>query len=133
MKNDLRTRLGLEPFTVIVADSSAISRVTLAAVLSCDGYRVFQAESLHAAITRIDSNKDLDVLFADLNMPSCDSLVRYALQARSNAVVIALAGNDAVSELSDVQRYSVQACLQKPFLYKDVRQALSSIERRRAA
>ena len=133
MKNELRTKLRFAPCTVIVADRSAISRVTLAAVLSCDGYRVFQAEDLSTAITCIDSIKDFDVLFADLNVPACDSLVRHALQASTRAVVIALAGNDAVSNLSDLTRYGVQACLQKPLLYKDVRQALSTIERRRAA
>ena len=133
MKNDLRTKLRFAPSTVIVADRSALSRVTLAAVLSCDGYRVFQADDLTTAITCIDAIRDFDVLFADLNMPACDSLVRHALQATTRAVVIAMAGNDAVANVSDLKRYGVQACLQKPLLYKDVRQALSTIERRRAA
>ena len=122
------------PLVVVVAEEDAIGRATLAALLSCDGYRVFQAENLNAAISCLHRINDLTVLFADLDMPGWKSLVGYAINTSPDTFVIAMAENDAVPEISDLRRYGIQAFLQKPLLYNDVRQALSAtVEKPRAA
>jgi DNA-binding NtrC family response regulator len=134
MNNNGPTRLRGLPLVVVVAEEDAIMRATLAALLSCDGYRVFQAENLNAAISCLQRVNDLTVLFADLNMPGWKSMVDYAKQTSPDTFVIAMAGNDAIPEISDLRRYGIQAFLQKPLLYNDVRQALSvTVKRPRAA
>jgi len=50
MKEDRQTEIIGLPFVVIVAEQHPIVRASLAALLSHDGYRVFQAEDLNAAV-----------------------------------------------------------------------------------
>lgn len=122
------------PLVVVVAEEDAITRATLAVLLSCDGYRVFQAENLNAGISCLQRVNDLTALFADLDMPGWKSLVDYAKHTSPDTFVIAMAGNDGIPEISDLRRYGIRAFLQKPLVYNDVRQALSvTVKRPRAA
>jgi DNA-binding NtrC family response regulator len=122
------------PLVVIVAEKNPILRASLAAFLSHDGYRVFQAQDLTTTISCIDRIDDLAVLLADLDMPGWTSILRHTLNTAPDAFVIAMAGAEPIAEISDLKRSLVNVCLQKPVIYNDVRQALSErIGRRRAA
>ena len=134
MNNIKPTPLWRIPPVALVAEKDTISRATLVAVLSCDGYRVFQAENLNAAILYIGTMNDLAVLFADLSMPGWELLVQYARSMTPEVFIAAMAENDPVVKFSDLHRLGVQMCLQKPILYNELRQPLSAtIERQCAA
>jgi DNA-binding NtrC family response regulator len=134
MEKDTQPRVRVSPLTVIVAAKDAIARLTLAGFLSCEGYRVFEAEDLNAAISWIDSIRDFDVLFADFDIHECSALIRHALETTPRIVVIGMEGNDAIPVVSDLSSRGIQACLRKPLLYSDVRQALNqTVERHGAA
>jgi DNA-binding NtrC family response regulator len=133
MKEDRQTDITGLPFVVIVAEQHPILRASLAALLSHDGYRVFQAEDLNATISYIDRITDLAVLLADLDMPGWKSIVQHALDKAPDAFVVAMAGVERIPEISDLSQHGVQVCLQKPLIYKDVRQAISEIIGRRHA
>jgi DNA-binding NtrC family response regulator len=134
MKKDRQTNIIGLPIVVIVAERLPLLRTSLAALLSHDGYRVFQAENVNATISCINRITDLDVLLADLDMPGWKSILRYALNAAPDAFVVAMAGVERITETSALNQHGVQVCLQKPLIYKDVRQAISElIERRHAA
>jgi DNA-binding NtrC family response regulator len=134
MKNDTEPDIIGLPLVVIVAEKHPLLRASLAALLSHDGYRVFQAENLNATISCIDRVPDLDVLLADLDMPGWKSILQHALNTVPDAFVIAMARVEPIPELSDLQQSGVHVCLQKPLVYRDVRRAISEIvERRRAA
>jgi len=111
------------PLSVIVADSSPFSRAALAALLSYDGYRVFQAENAPAAISRIMSVDNLGVLLADLDMPGWRSIVERAVE-KTNALVIALEGNVRFSKTRDSKQLGIGVCMQKPLVYDDVTRAI---------
>jgi CheY-like chemotaxis protein len=111
------------PLTVIVADSSPFSRAALAALLSYDGYRVFQAENAGAAISRIISVDNLGVILADLDMPGWRSIVGRAVE-RTNALVIGLEGNVRFSKTCDLKQLGIGLCIQKPLVYDNVRRAI---------
>ena len=87
MNNNGPTHFRGLPLVVVVAEEDAIGRATLAALLSCDGYRVFQAENLNAAISCLHRINDLTVLFADLDMPGWKSLVGYAINTSPDTFV----------------------------------------------
>jgi DNA-binding NtrC family response regulator len=108
------------PLTVIVAEKYPIARAALAALLSYDGYRVFQAENLNAAISRINAVQDVAVLLADLDMPGWRTIVRHALRTR-DAVVIGMEGSHPISEMYDLSERGICLCLQKPIIYKNLR------------
>jgi DNA-binding NtrC family response regulator len=111
------------PLTVIVADKHPIARAALASLLTYDGYRVFQADSLDAAVSCIDYNENLSVLIADLEMPEWRSIVRYAVRT-THALVMGMEGNHPISEMYDLHEHGLWLCLQKPINYNDVRGAI---------
>jgi DNA-binding NtrC family response regulator len=120
------------PVTVIVADKHPIARAALASLLTYDGYRVFQADSLRTAISYINYNKDLSVLIADLEMPDWRSIVRHAVKT-TDALVIGMEGNHPISEMYDLRERGIRLCLQKPINYSDVRRATEeNVSHRRA-
>lgn len=134
MKEDRQTDIIGLPNVVIVAEKHPIVRASLAALLSHDGYRVFQAENMNATLSCINRIPDLAVLLADLDMPGWKSVVQHALDTAPDALVVAMSGVERIPEISALNQRGVQVCLQKPLIYKDVRQAISEvIGRRRAA
>ena len=114
------------PLTVIVADKHPIARAALASFLTYDGYRVFQADSLDAAVSYINYNENLSVLIADLEMPDWRSIVRHAVRT-THALVMGMEGNHSVSKMYDLHQRGIRLCLQKPINYEDVRKAISEI------
>jgi DNA-binding NtrC family response regulator len=134
MKKDRHTDIIGLPIVVIVAEKHPILRASLAALLSHDGYRVFQAENFNATIDCINRISDLAILLADLDMPGWQSILQHALNTAPDAFVIAMAGVKRIPESSALNQNGVQVCLQKPLIYNDVRQTINEIiERRRAA
>jgi DNA-binding NtrC family response regulator len=108
----------------IVADNHSISRATLAALMSYDGYRVFQATSL-TAMSCISNADNLAVLVIDLEMQGWRSIVRQATMT-TNASIIAMEGEHPISEIYDLRQRGIAVCLQKPIVYNDLRMAISA-------
>jgi DNA-binding NtrC family response regulator len=123
MRNNIETTAGRLPRTVIVAEKDPISRTALAAMLSYDGYRVLQADSVSAVISQMNSIGHIGVLLADLDMVGWRSLIRHVVQT-TDALVIGLEGNVRFSKMYDLKQHGIRACLQKPFIYEDVRTAI---------
>jgi DNA-binding NtrC family response regulator len=134
MKNDTEPDIIGVALVMIVAEKHPLLRASLAALLSHDGYRVFQAENPNTTVSLISRIDDVAVLLLDLDMPGWRSILQHALNTAPDAFVIAMAGVEPIPELSDLQQSGVQVCLQKPLVYSDVRRAVSeTVERRRAA
>jgi DNA-binding NtrC family response regulator len=133
MKNDTEANFIGLPLVVIVAEKHPILRASLAALLSHDGYRVFQAENLNATVSFINRIDDVAVLLLDLDMPGWRSVLQHALNTAPAAFVIAMAGVECIPETAELNQRGVQVCLQKPLIYDDVRQAISEITGRRRA
>jgi DNA-binding NtrC family response regulator len=113
------------PPSVIVAENYPIARASLADLLSYDGYKVFQAENVKAALSCINKVDDLSVLLADLDMFGWRSIIRHAVRT-TDALVIAMEGNYPFSKIYDLRERGVQACLPKPIIYNDVRAVISA-------
>ena len=124
MLSDIEEEIKHSPLTVIIADKHAIARAALASLLTYDGCRVFQADSLKAAVSHINYNEEnLAVLIADLEMPEWRSIVRHAVKTTC-ALVIGMEGNHPISEMYDLHERGIRLCLQKPINYNDVRTAI---------
>jgi CheY-like chemotaxis protein len=123
MPNQVKTERVSGDHTVIVADRHPFARAALAALLSYDGYRVFQAQNFPMALSYIDQLPNLAVLIADLDSPEWRSIVRYTVKTTS-ALVIAMEGNHSYSEMYDLKARGIQICLKKPITYSDVQHAI---------
>jgi CheY-like chemotaxis protein len=87
--------------SVIVAENYPIARASLADLLSYDGYKVFQAENVKAALSCINKVDDLSVLLADLDMFGWRSIIRHAVRT-TDALVIAMEGDYPFSKIYDL-------------------------------
>jgi CheY-like chemotaxis protein len=116
MRSDSNARCKESPLTVIVAEKCPISRAALAALLSCDGYRVFQAADARSAIAHLTNVADVKVVLADLDMPEW----RSNATATTDALLIGLVGNVPFWKVHDLEQEGVRLCLQKPLSYADV-------------
>jgi len=125
MSNNAPIAVRRFPFVVVLAEKDAPTRATLAALLSCDGCRVFQAEDLNAAISGIDKLNEIAVLFVDIDMPGWESLVQHTLTTAPDTFVMATAENEPIPEISELRRHGINLCLRKPLLYAYVRWVLS--------
>src|SRR6266403_4759276 len=101
------------PLTVIIADKHPIARAALASLFTYDGYQVFQADSVKAAVSYINYNENLSVLIADLEMSDWRSIVRHAIR-KTDALLIGMEGNHPISEMYDLHERGLRLCLQKP-------------------
>lgn len=133
MEHDTRSEFRAGPLTVIVAEKDRIARITLAAVLSSDGYRVFQAEDVKSAISCIDNINDCDVLIANFATSEVASVLRYSSKIRPDLVVISIAGVGPFPENEHLNHCS-QGGVAESLLYKDLPRLLANVlERRQAA
>ena len=123
MRSEVKTESDSRDLTIIVADRHPFARAALAALLSYDGYRVFQAQSFRATLSCLDQIPNVAVLIADLDTPEWRSIVRHAVQT-ANALVIAMEGNHPYSEMYDLKALGIQVCLKKPITYRDVQKAI---------
>lgn len=112
------------PLTVVVTEHYPSARASLADLLSYDGYRVFQADNVEAALSCIDSVENLSVLLADLDMSDWQSIVRHAVTT-TDAFVIAMEGKHPISVMYDLKEHGIRLCLRKPIIYNDLRAAIS--------
>lgn len=123
MRSEVKTESDPADLTIIVADRHPFARAALAALLSYDGYRVFQAQSFRTTLSCLDQIPNVAVLIADLDTPEWRSIVRHAVQM-TNALVIAMEGNHPYSEMYDLKARGIQICLKKPITYRDVQKAI---------
>jgi|RhiMethySRZTD1v2_1073278.scaffolds.fasta_scaffold244372_2 DNA-binding NtrC family response regulator len=123
MRSEVKTESDPADLTIIVADRHPFARAALAALLSYDGYRVFQAQSFRTTLSCFDQIPNVAVLIADLDTPEWRSIVRHAVQT-TNALVIAMEGSHPYSEMYDLKARGIQICLKKPITYRDVQKAI---------
>lgn len=117
------TKTGRGPLSVLVAEKYPLARATLAALLSHDGYRVFQAENVKAAIALVESLPDLGVLLADLDMIGWRSVLTQAVK-RTGVTIIAMEGMHPYSDMYDLKERGVSGSVQKPILYSELLQLI---------
>ena len=113
------TKTARGPLSVIVAEKYPLARATLAALLSHDGYRVFQAETAKAAVALVESLPDLGVLLADLDMMGWRSVVSQTVK-RTGVTIIAMEGMHPYSDMYDLKERGISGSVQKPILYSEL-------------
>ena len=123
MPPDKKSLVERTPLTVIVAEHYPVACASLADLLTYDGYRVFQADNVKAALSFINRVDDLAVLLADLDMTGWRSIVRHTVRT-TDALVIAMEGNQPISAMYDLKERGIQVCLPKPIVYNDLRAAI---------
>src|SRR5919107_4941260 len=88
---------------VLVIDDEVITRTVIADYLRDCGYRVFEAGSAEDAVTILNSNLQVDIVFTDLELPRHSSgleLARWIRKHHPNIKFIVTSGVYSSAELA---------------------------------
>jgi DNA-binding NtrC family response regulator len=75
-------------------------------------------------MSSIDSNADLTILLADLDMPNWEALVRHAKSVMPGLFIVGMVGWQTTPALPELQRQGIHTCLAKPLVFEDMRQTI---------
>jgi len=112
--------------TVLVVDDEAAIRMLARRVLEDAGYQVTEAAGGLDAIELLSKGTTLDLLIADLDMPTLggDEMVRRIRSTRPDLKVLYVTGH--IDRLMDArQLWEGEAFLDKPFTAAGLREAVS--------
>ena len=110
---------------VLVVDDEASIRDLLQKTLALAEYEVETAPDAGAALDRLKSHNNFDLLIADLKMPGMDglSLIKQVKQIKSNLPVIIITGFSSEKSAIDAVNLGVAGYLTKPFRVPQVLEA----------
>jgi CheY-like chemotaxis protein len=89
--------------TILVVDDEIIARAVIADYLRECGYRVFEAGTPEEAMTILNSDLEVDIVFTDLELPGPSTgleLARWVRKQHPNAKVIVTSGHYSAAELA---------------------------------
>lgn len=112
------------PAVALVAEKDMMTRAILSGLLSSEGCRVFQAEDLSEAISRIRDPHEIAILLADGDMPGWNIIVEQALNRKSDVFVVVALGNETAPDTVELLRHGIDFCLRKPLRYDDLHRIL---------
>lgn len=127
--------VGARQFRILVVDDEESVRITTAAILEQEGYRVETACDGHEALSRV-AREQFDLVLTDLRMEDMDgTALLHELQERYPGVVtVVLTGYASIETSIDALRQGVYDYLVKPCAIDDlkrtVRRALEHREQR---
>ena len=103
---DMSPYLAPRPETVpsiLVIDDEIIARSVIADYLRACGYRVFEAGNADDAVTILNSDLDINIVFTDLELPGHSTgleLARWVRKHHPNVKVIVTSGHYSAAELA---------------------------------
>ncbi len=109
------------PPRLLVVDDEENVRLTTAAILEQDGYRVETAQDGHEALNRLQSG-DFDLVLTDLRMEGLDgsALLHEIKRSFPNVMMIVLTGYASIESSIDALRHGVYDYLVKPCVVEDL-------------
>jgi DNA-binding NtrC family response regulator len=101
---------------VLVVDDEAILRTLLERILKKEGYEVFSAESVPAALDMIE-NTQIEIVVSDIKMPDADGfeLLRRIKKDYPGICVIMMTGYSDAFSIKDVLMLGADDYITKPF------------------
>lgn len=102
--------------TVLIVEDEVLVRLVIAEHLQDSGYRVYEACNVSEALTILESDVSIDIVFSDINMPGERNGIALArwLTANRPSLKLILASGRVTQEELPVDLRDV-AHLQKPF------------------
>ena len=123
----MSTSLNIDPTPVLTArrvlivEDDFLIRLTLAEVLSDEGYKVFEAESGDEALKLIQTTPDVAILLTDIQLPGVldgRALVRRARETRPDLPVIFMTGRPVALDANEAGGKEMYVA--KPYLPSEI-------------
>ena len=74
--------MDIQRIAVLVVEDDPLLRITIIADLEDDGFQVFEAENAFEAITILDKNSSIQLMFTDIDMPGAMNGLLLAAHVR---------------------------------------------------
>lgn len=109
---------------VLIAEDHPINRKLITTFLKQFGAEVFEAENGKEAISIIQDNQNIDIVFMDIQMPILNG-IEATEKLRENSyqgIIIACTANTDTEDFDTYQKVGMNDILVKPFKKKDVKE-----------
>jgi len=108
--------------SILVAENELISRTSLSELLRDEGYRVLEAADSGAAVNHLSTEQDINIILADLEMPSWTSIIKHARANLRESAILGMVRYGALSNAVEAQHLGAHAYLIKPLSFNEVNQ-----------
>ena len=108
--------------SILVAEQETISRISLSDLLREEGYRVLEAADSGAAVNQICRGQDVEIILADLEMPSWTSIIKQARVSLPESLILGMVRYGALPNALEAQQLGAHAYLIKPLSFNEVNQ-----------
>ena len=103
---------------ILIVDDSSTARVRISDFLSDNGYEVFEADTGVSGIEMLKKNKEIKLIFSDLNMPLMDgmSFIQSTREMKEYShIPVIICSTEMCEELKDEAKLlGVKAWIPKP-------------------
>jgi DNA-binding NtrC family response regulator len=115
---------------VMVVDDEAMLVDVLKDFLELKDYEVSTALNGIEALNNLESRKDIQIIFSDINMPKMDgiSLMENVKKKYQNVKVVLMTGYESQIKNIDEIKKTADGFITKPFKLKKVDEVLKSLE-----
>lgn len=120
--DDVRLTIQTVTPAILVAEREATSRTSLSELLREEGYRVVEAGDSSAAVNQLTHDSNINVILADLEMPSWTSIIHHARSQLPESFILGMLRYGALANGLEAQRLGAQAYLIKPLDFAEVNQ-----------
>lgn len=120
--DDGRSRIQTVTPTILVAEPEPASRTSLSELLRDEGYRVVEAADSGAAVGELRHDANIQVILADLEMPSWTSILQHARSQLPQSFILGMLRYGALANAIEAQRLGVHGYLVKPLSFVEVNQ-----------
>ena len=96
--------------------------MSLTELLRDEGYRVVEAADSGTAVKQISQEQSIEVILADLEMPSWTSIIKHARSNMPDSFILGMVRYGALSNALEAQQLGAHAYLVKPLSFNEVNQ-----------
>jgi len=116
---------------LLVDDSSTIRDEVCAAIVAIGDYQILQAENGVKGLEEYEANKDISLIFLDVNMPEMDGITmlkRLKTQYEVSDLPVVMLTTEASADLKkEAKENGARAWLLKPFNQDKIRKVLEKL------
>ena len=107
---------------ILVAETEMTARSSLSELLRDEGYRVIEAANSATAINELARDPKINVVLADLEMPSWTSIIQHTRSQLPESFILGMLRYGALANALEAQRLGAHAYLIKPLNFPELHQ-----------
>lgn len=112
---------------VLIVEDDILIRMDTAEMMEAAGFRVLEASSAEQAITLLEANSDIGVVFTDIDMPGSMNGIKLAEAVRGRWPPIRIIATSAHSDFTADDLPPGSRFIAKPYSHPEVARAIAEL------